>query len=170
MNIMSLVNSKNTSQYRRMIRRALVLAFTIVASANVPASAQDTPHVIRSDASRSVVSGDEVRIFSHTTFDAKCEVKRPPKIDILSPPSHGSAYVCPEVVKIDGKSPTGIDCIGHVIHGLAVWYAPDAGFHGSDRFVYRAARGNDIVDITATIIVQDGEHREVASRCSAKVS
>ncbi len=114
--------------------------------------------------------GLEVRIFSHTTFDAKCEVKRPPKIDILSPPSHGSAYVCPEVVKIDGKSPTGIDCIGHVIHGLAVWYAPDAGFHGSDRFVYRAARGNDIVDITATIIVQDGEHREVASRCSAKVS
>jgi hypothetical protein len=60
----------------------------------------------------------------------------PPGIEILTSPAHGTASLRPGPSTVRNIREGEPDCTGHVFLGLAVWYVPEPGFRGTDRFDY----------------------------------
>ncbi len=128
---------------------ALALATTIAVTA--PAIAADPEaRTLR----RSTDAGREVRISTYSQHKSDCTPGRPPQISMGTKPAHGTTAIRPASVE-GGKSRFGqIDCTGTVQSGLAIWYAPEAGFHGTDQFDFYVIDRNGTAHDTAIVDVK----------------
>jgi hypothetical protein len=85
--------------------------------------------------------GEKVRIWGYAQPDAQCNSPTVPLILNSTPPQHGALLGRSESFT-QTSTRSGIYCIGHRINGVVVYYTPEAGFHGIDRFEYDVVHNN----------------------------
>ena len=89
-------------------------------------------------------------MFTYTPHRADCSPVNDVRITVLTPPAHGSVTTRPDTV-IAGASRFGAaDCSGRPVAGMGVYYLPQPGFHGADRFDYDASFSNGTEHATVT--------------------
>jgi hypothetical protein len=103
---------------------------------------------------RSVQAGKELKIFTYARWNKSCEPQDPPGIEILNTPAHGKALLRPGSSTVRYIREGEPDCTGHVIPGLAVWYVPEPGFHGTDKFDYHVFGQSTISHDTVVVQVK----------------
>jgi hypothetical protein len=94
----------------------------------------------------------EVRVFTYADWRSDCSPREPPRVTIEIAPSHGTVTMRPGDSVVREFRQT--DCTGHTIPGTAVFYLPEPGFHGSDRFKLVVALRNRTQVDTVIVDVQ----------------
>ena len=132
----------------RSVLLGVVACVTLASSAH----AQSSPgtRTIR----RTGASGQEIRVFTYTPHRSDCSATGDAQISVAVNPAHGTVTVRPGSV-VAGPSQFGaVDCSGRTLAGTGVWYLPQPGFRGSDRFEYDVTTSNGRSHDTAIIEVQ----------------
>lgn len=124
----------------------LLIAFALLVAPVRAANAPD--HTI----ARTTDAGREVRISTYVQFSGQCTSTGDPRIEVKGKPAHGSVTLRSTSIVVT-RSSSG-DCLGYTLPGLAVWYTPEAGFQGSDRFDYDVYYTKSSVHEAATVEVQ----------------
>jgi len=83
---------------------------------------------------RSVVAGQELRVFTYGRWHRDCTPRPPPQIVLRTAPAHGTVSLRPGPTTVTFIREGEPDCTGHTYEGLGVWYVPDPGYHGVDQF------------------------------------
>jgi hypothetical protein len=80
-------------------------------------------------------AGKEVKINSHSRFNAQCVVIGTPSVTTTVKPAHGSV-ILRDVVHQVGTRTTAETCNKKWMRGIGIYYRPNPGFRGEDRFSY----------------------------------
>jgi hypothetical protein len=124
----------------------LLTAFALLAAPVLAENAPDDTFVRTTDA------GHEVRISAYVQYSNNCTSAGDPHIEVKGKPAHGSVTVRSASIVVT-RSRSG-NCLGYTLPGLEVWYTPEAGFQGSDRFDYDVYYTKNMVHEAATVAVQ----------------
>lgn len=117
-----------------MVYRRVVLSFALSLGA-ISAFSQDSKYMSREQTMhRSVQASTELRVFTYATWNTGCGSEALPTIEILTRPAHGKAELRPGQSTVRFVRSGEPDCTGKTFPGLSVWYVPDAGFRGTDKF------------------------------------
>lgn len=95
------------------------------------AVASEPPLVVK----KRTTSGHEVVVRGFAEFDAACRLKHVQTITVASPPGHGAIESRPGDVVIGPNWVGAGHCEGTTLKGVNVYYVPQAGYSGTDRFV-----------------------------------
>jgi hypothetical protein len=104
------------------------------------------PHVMPREQtlSRSVDSGQELRVFTYARWSPTCQQRNPPRIEIRTQPEHGRVELRTGPATVSHIREGEADCTGKTFDGLGVWYRPTPGYHGTDTFSW------DVIDVRGT--------------------
>lgn len=98
--------------------------------------------------------GATVRLGSHATWDKSCQ-GTPARIEIVQAPQHGRLSSRVETITITRVDYGTHGCLGHQALATAVYYTPQPGFIGTDRFYYTSiTRKGGPVPQNGTVIVR----------------
>ncbi len=132
--------------------RPLALALIVWTALLAPGAARaDTApaHTLR----RSTAVDTDVRINTYVQYRARgCAAEGGPRIELRTKPAHGTVSLRASSVVIS-ESPTG-ECAGSTLPGLAVWYTPQPGYSGQDRFEYDVFYVKSIAHETSVVDVK----------------
>lgn len=96
-------------------------------------------------------AGVEIRTVNRAIFDASCRATGWPVFSVVTPPAQGALDIrrAPLTLKtaVDHKN-----CIGATVEGLAVFYRPNPGFRGVDRFTVSRARDRGAPELTDVVV------------------
>ena len=136
--------------YHRLVgARSIVITACLCVAAGPVIAVESARNIERSGA-----GGTELRVFTYTPHRADCSSVKDVRIIVRTSPAHGSVTTRPDTV-IAGASRFGAaDCSGRPIDGLGVYYVPQPGFHGIDRFDYDASFSNGTEHATVTVIIR----------------
>lgn len=124
----------------------VVAFFAILASAASPALAAAF--------TVTTFAGAPVRLGSHATWDASCQ-GTPARVEIVEPPQHGRLSSREEAITINRVDYGSRRCLGHTVEGRAVYYEPQPGFVGTDRFYYTSlTRTGRPIPHAGTVVVR----------------
>ena len=104
-----------------------VLAFCGTATMNRPASADEV-------LARKTAPGREVLVRGFAEFDGDCRLKHVQTIRVTEAPAHGRVEQRPGVVTIGDNWVGSKACTGTKLDGVQVFYIPEEGYVGADRF------------------------------------
>jgi hypothetical protein len=93
---------------------------------------------------RSVLAGQELRVFTYAHWHRDCSPELPPQIVLRTLPAHGTASLRPGPSTVAFIREGQPDCTGRTYQGLGVWYVPAPGFRGVDTFDW------DVLDVRGT--------------------
>jgi hypothetical protein len=115
---------------------ALVLgALPALDTAFVPAFAQDSKVMPREQTiHRTATAGAELRVFGYAAWNRSCQANPVPGVEILTPPAHGKIELRPGQATVAFIRKGEADCTGKVFPAEEVWYTPEAGYRGADKF------------------------------------
>jgi len=131
-----------------MLKRSIVLTACLCVVAGSVIAQEAARNIERTGA-----AGAELRVFTYTPHRSDCSPDNNVRIIVRALPAHGNLTTRPDTV-IAGASRFGAaDCSGRSIAGLGVYYVPQPGFHGTDRFNYDAvfSNGTEHAMVTVTI-------------------
>ena len=106
-----------------------MLAFSGIAAFNRPASADEV-------LARKTAAGREVLVRGFAEFGADCRLKHVQTITVIDAPAHGRVEQRRGVVTIGENWVGDKSCAGTRLDGVQVFYIPDDGYVGSDRFSF----------------------------------
>ncbi len=115
-----------------VVRRILV-SLALVA-ATFPAWGQQKVMPREQTFQRSVVAGQELRVFTYARWHRDCSPLDPPRIVLRTSPTHGTVSLRPGQTMVTFIREGEPDCTGHTYQGVGVWYVPAPGYHGVDQF------------------------------------
>lgn len=110
--------------------KTLIVAGAALAVLAAPALADDQHIAKRTRMDR------EVQIRGFAEFDAHCRLKHVQTITVVDVPSHGRIEIRPGKVTIGDNWVGSKACNGTQLDGVRVWYVPEAGWRGTDRFTF----------------------------------
>jgi hypothetical protein len=103
-------------------------------------------------------AGKPVKLRNHVKLDNSCTGSQP-DISFSQNPAHGTVDIRPDRF-VFGKGYVSGElkaCEGKQVDGVAIWYTPAAGFHGTDQISWTAnfgGRGKRVDNYTAIVTVQ----------------
>ncbi len=103
---------------------------------------------------RSMVAGQELRVFTYASFHRDCRPSPPPVIKLQTPPAHGTVSFRPGSSTVSVLREDSSDCAGKTYDGVAVWYVPAPGFRGIDTFDYQVINETSLSHDTAVVDVR----------------
>lgn len=100
-------------------------------------------------------AGTAVRVASFARWNERCEAAGLPAAAVTLEPLHGTLKVTEAVLTAGGRLyGGGTNCRDRKIAGVELWYAPTAGFRGTDRMRYEVDAGEGAVRFLATVDVR----------------
>lgn len=120
--------------------RASVLPLMILASVSAvaapvaPASAAPVEVPARRTLRPTATAGRPLRVSGYASWNTDCSAQPPPVIRLRTEPSHGRVSILPGDSTVKFVRVGSVDCSGRVYPGTVVWYTPDEGYKGRDRF------------------------------------
>jgi hypothetical protein len=125
---------------------SLLIAFALlVAPVRAPNAPDDTFN-------RTTDAGRAVRISGYVQYSVKCTSTGDPHVEVAAKPAHGTVTIRSASIVVT-RSRSG-NCLGYSLPGVEVWYTPEAGFQGSDRFDYDVYYTKGSVHEAAAVEVQ----------------
>ncbi len=103
---------------------------------------------------RTVDAGGELRVITYVDFHRDCKQMPPPNVVLRTPPAHGTVSLRPGPFSPTSISEGASDCRGQTYPGIGVWYVPEPGFHGTDRFDWDVMRERSVSRDTAIVSVK----------------
>ena len=98
--------------------------------------------------------GQEVRIITYTQHHNDCSAMEAPGTTLSARPMHGTVSIRPDSV-VTGPSRFGSrDCSGKLLPGLGVFYLPEPGYQGVDRFAVDVVNRNGSAHDTVIVTVR----------------
>ena len=122
-----------------MIRGALgaaaAVALAVVLAGNVAVAEQGPIRL-------TTKPGVAVKVRNHVKLDGGCAGSAP-VIEFSPGPVHGKIEIRPDrfVYQSGYVSGSLLACVGRPVDGVAIWYTPDPGFHGVERFTWTVSFG-----------------------------
>ena len=113
-----------------MKRRALAVGLLALAAGSVPAG--EPPIKV----ARQTEPGREVLVRGFAEFNRDCTLRHVQTITVIDAPAHGRVDTRPGVVTIGPNWVGSAACEGKKLDGVRVFYVPEAGYVGTDRFVF----------------------------------
>jgi|GEM_PF-2313749 len=104
-----------------------MLAFAGVGAMNRSASVDEA-------LARRTAPGREVLVRGFAEFDGDCKLNHVQTIQVVEAPAHGRVVQRPGVVTVGENWVGSKSCAGTKLDGVQVFYIPQEGFTGSDRF------------------------------------
>jgi len=104
--------------------------------------AQEAPVIPHEQTFRkTTAAGTEVRLFTYVHFAQDCTPGPLPRFQVHRQPTHGALTMRPEPMTVKVLRTGAGDCAGRTYDGMAVYYTPSAGFHGTDTFDWTETAG-----------------------------
>ena len=139
----------SSAPFRIRVIALCVLAFSGTAAFNRSASADEM-------LARKTAAGREVLVRGFAEFGADCKLRHVQTITVVDAPAHGRVEQRPGVVTIGDNWVGDKSCAGARLDGVQVFYIPDDGYVGNDRFSFdvgyashRTVRARVDVDVAA---------------------
>ena len=120
------MKTSSTSLRLRLIALC-ILAFAAVVAMDRPAAADEA-------LSRKTAAGREVLVRGFAEFGADCKLRHVQTVTVADAPLHGRIEQRPGVVTIGENWVGNKSCAGTKLDGVQVFYVPQDGFEGNDRF------------------------------------
>ena len=97
-------------------------------------------------------AGQEIVAHRYLAVGKHCAPDTPPPITITEPPASGTVTIRHEQAKITNMRQGDVACVGRLGEAVVIYYLPNQGFVGTDRFSYdvKWPRGT----VTDTVIVE----------------
>jgi len=135
--------------------KAMGVALAIALLAGTTAGmAEETP------IAKTTAAGQPVKLRNHVKLTAGCAGSSP-NITFNTKPAHGTVDIKPDRFIMGKGYNTGSleACAGQMVDGIALWYTPAAGYHGTDQISWTANFGGSsrhlrVDNYIATVTVQ----------------
>ena len=111
-------------------RCATLMVALFFGVAGGPARPDERPIVVK----RETTAGHDVRVRGFAEFDGNCARVPGQTVKVVDAPAHGRVDKRPEPVAIGPNWVGRANCEGKTLEGITVYYVPEAGFTGTDRF------------------------------------
>lgn len=85
---------------------------------------------------RPAAAGEEMHVFTYARFHHDCRADTPPRLELRSPPAHGTVAIRDTSSTVTAIREGETDCSGRTYPGIGIWYTPAPGFHGTDGFAW----------------------------------
>jgi hypothetical protein len=119
------------------MRRATGLALATALLLAAGAATADAPIIMLT-----TKAGQAVKVRNHVKLGAGC-TGGAPEIDFTPAPAHGKIDIRTDRFVLQKGFVSGalVDCEGRQVDGVAIWYTPDAGFHGVEKLTWTTSYG-----------------------------
>ena len=91
---------------------------------------------------RRTQAGTEVLLRTHARWDGQCNSVGLATIEMVDPPTKGRIDIRKGEVTVGANLVGNTPCKGQRMPGILVYFLPDAGFRGIERFRYRVRYGS----------------------------
>ncbi len=142
----------SSTSLRLRLLAICALALGAIATMQPPAAADES-------LSRKTRAGREVLVRGFAEFGADCKLRHVQTVTVVTPPVNGRIEQRPGEVTIGDNWVGDKSCAGARLEGLRVYYVPNTGFAGSDRFAFDVEYANHRTVHAQVDIAVDGDER-----------